>query len=273
VTDRLATRFAETRAQSRAALVTFLTGGDPNLAISQAVLNALPAAGADVIEIGVPFTDPTADGPAIEAANLRALAGGISLRKILAMVVEFRTRDSTTPIILMGYTNPFLSYGAKALAADARQAGVDGLIVVDLPPEEDADLGPDLRAEGLHLIRLATPTTDAARAKTIVMGASGFLYYVSVAGITGAGTGDDIAVASAIAQLKAASELPIAVGFGIKTPERAAAVAQIADAVVVGSAIVSLIAATSADQIQKNVCDFVTSLAQAVRTAREKTAA
>jgi tryptophan synthase alpha chain len=268
VSDRLAARFALAKGKNRAALVTFVTAGDPDLETSAAILAALPGAGADIIELGVPFTDPMADGPAIQEGNLRALAGHISLRKVLQMVRQFRVQDAATPIILMGYANPVLSYGAQAFAADAKAAGVDGVIVVDLPPEEDADLGPPLRAQGLHMIRLATPTTDSARLPAVLEGASGFLYYVSLAGTTGVKSVDPDAVAQATTRLRAATTLPVAVGFGVKTPEQAAAIAQVADGVVVGSAIVSMIgqaAAERANDIPARVSAFVGQLADAMQ--------
>jgi tryptophan synthase alpha chain len=273
VTDRLSTRFAACAAQGRAALVTFVTAGDPDLATSAQILAALPAAGADVIEIGMPFTDPMADGPAIQRGNLRALGGGATLKDLIAMVREFRETDDATPVVLMGYFNPILSFGPERFAAEAKAAGIDGCIVVDLPPEEAAELAPALQAHGLHLVRLATPTTDAARLPAVLDGASGFLYYVSVAGVTGAGSAQAGDVAAAVARLKAATSLPIAVGFGVRTPEQAAEVARCADAVVVGSAIVDAIgdaAAARANDIPARVAAQVGALAQAVRNARKE---
>jgi tryptophan synthase alpha chain len=269
---RLETRFASCRAADRAALVTFVTAGDPDAATSSAVLRALVRGGADVVELGMPFTDPMADGPAIQQGNIRALGTGATLRSTLAMVADFRREDDTTPIVLMGYLNPIHAYGAARFAADAVAAGVDGMIVVDVPPEEASELAP-LADAGLHLVRLATPTTDAARLPAVLGGASGFLYYVSMAGVTGTKSVDTDAVAAAVARLKAATDLPVAVGFGIRTPEDAAAVARHADGVVVGSAIVSLIgvaAETRANDLPVQVEDFVRGLATAVRTAREK---
>jgi tryptophan synthase alpha chain len=276
VSDRIKERFAECAADNRAALVTFICAGDPDLATSAAILARLPAAGADIIELGMPFTDPMADGPAIQEGNLRALANGVSLAKILTMVAEFRVADFFTPIVLMGYFNPIHAYGVAAFVADAKMAGIDGLIVVDVPPEEDDEIGVPARDGGIHFIRLATPTTDAARTPAVVDAASGFIYYVSVAGITGAGTGTMVQVTDAVARLRAASNLPVAVGFGVKTPAQAAGFARIADGVVVGSAIVSLIgegAAERANTIPERVADFVGSLAQAVRAARHEQAA
>ena len=276
MTDRLSRTFAACAHEHRAALVTFVTAGDPDLDMSGRVLASLVAGGADIIEIGMPFTDPMADGPAIQAGNIRSLGTGTTLRGVLAMVRDFRGRDADTPLILMGYFNPILAYGPDAFARDAHAAGLDGCIVVDLPPEEDAELAPALAGHGLHLIRLATPTTDVRRLPTIVSGASGFLYYVAVAGITGANaaTADDIG--AAVARIKASTDMPVAVGFGIRTPDAAAAVARVADAVVVGSAIVELIGAAStarANDLPEQVEAFVRSLSLAVRTARVQNAA
>lgn len=266
--DRIARRFADCAATGRAALVTFITAGDPDLETSARLLAALPAAGADVIELGVPFTDPMADGASIQLANLRALAAGISLRKILALVSRFRAGDDATPIVLMGYLNPIHAYGVDAFVRDARAAGVDGIIVVDLPPEESAELSAQARAAGLHEVRLATPTTDEVRQKIVCASASGFLYYVSVAGVTGGRSGDVGVIGKAVDRLRAASGLPVAVGFGIRTPENAASIARVADGVVVGSAIVDMVANAPADQLVERVTAFVGTLAQAVRTAR-----
>ena len=274
--DRLAARFAACAAQGRAALVTFVTAGDPDLDTSAAILAALPAAGADVIELGMPFTDPMADGPAIQRGNLRSLAAGTTLKALLAMVREFRRRDAETPIVLMGYFNPILSFGPERFAAEAKDAGIDGCIVVDLPPEEAGELAPQLAAHGLHLVRLATPTTDAARLPAVLDGASGFLYYVAVAGVTGANSAVASDVAAAVGRLKAATPLPIAVGFGVRTPDQAAAIAAHADAVVVGSAIVDAIGAAAearANDIPARVAAQVAALASAVRTARQEQAA
>jgi tryptophan synthase alpha chain len=276
VSDRLASRFVSCAAQGRAALVTFVSAGDPDLVTSAAILAALPGAGADVIELGVPFTDPMADGPAIQEANLRALAQGISLAKTLDLVRGFRASDATTPLVLMGYVNPVLAYGVERFLTEAKTAGVDGLIIVDMPPEEDAEIGAPARAAGLHAIRMATPTSDAARLPTILSGASGFLYYVSMAGITGSADVDSAAVSRAVARIKAHTALPVAVGFGIKTPAQAAAIARVADGVVVGSAIVSLIgqaAAERANDIPARVASLVADLASAVRGAGKEQAA
>jgi tryptophan synthase alpha chain len=273
VTDRLSTRFAACAAEGRAALVTFVTAGDPDRTTSAAVLRALVANGADIVELGMPFTDPMADGPAIQLGNIRSLDAGMKLRDLLAMVADFRREDNVTPIILMGYFNPILAYGCARFAADAKAAGLDGTIVVDLPPEEAAELVPDLGAHGLHLIRLATPTTDAARLPKVLDGASGFLYYVAVAGVTGANAATASDVAQAVARLKASTSLPIAVGFGVRTPEQAAAIAIHADAVVVGSAIVDTIGAAAAERandIPARVGALVAGLATAVRGARKQ---
>lgn len=269
--DRISARFEALRAERRAGLVTFVTAGDPSPDTFAGILAALPGAGADVIEVGMPFTDPMADGPAIEAANLRALAAGMTLPGVLELVRGFRQKDNDTPIVLMGYFNPIFAYGTERFVRDARAAGVDGLIVVDVPPEEDEELGAPARAAGLHIIRLATPTTDAGRMPAVLNGASGFLYYVSVAGITGGKAGDIQAVGAAVERLRQASGLPVAVGFGIRTPEQAAAMARQADGVVVGSAIVSLIGAAAErgdTNIAEQAATLVRSLAEAVRTAR-----
>ncbi|WP_416907721.1 MAG: tryptophan synthase subunit alpha [Polymorphobacter sp.] len=269
--DRLATRFAACRAEGRAALVTFVTAGDPDLETSAAILAALPGAGADIIEIGMPFTDPMADGPAIQAGNLRSLSHGTRLRDVLAMVRAFRAGDATTPLVLMGYYNPILAYGPERFAREAAAAGLDGTIVVDLPPEEADELLPHLEAAGLHLVRLATPTTDAARLPKVLGGASGFLYYVAVAGVTGANAASADEIGAAVTRLRAATDLPIAVGFGVRTPEQAAAVARHSDAVVVGSAIVDAIGAAAearANDIPARVAAQVGALAAAVRDAR-----
>lgn len=274
MSDRLSTRFAACAADGRAALVTFVTAGDPDRTTSRDILRALADAGADIIEIGMPFTDPMADGPAIQAGNLRSLAGGMRLREVLAMVAEFRSVDAATPLILMGYFNPILAYGPARFAADSAAAGLDGTIVVDLPPEEADELVPDLARHGLHLIRLATPTTDAARLPRVLEGASGFLYYVAVAGITGANSASTADVAAAVARLKRSTALPIAVGFGVRTPEQAAAIAVHADAVVVGSAIVDTIGAAAAERandIPARVAALVAGLSAAVRGARGNT--
>ncbi len=241
---RLDRRFADRAAQNRAALVTFITAGDPDPETSARLLQALPGAGADVIELGMPFTDPMADGPVIQAAGLRALKAGQTLVKTLAMVRAFRAGDADTPIVLMGYYNPIYVYGVERFLRDAREAGVDGLIVVDLPPEEDAELCLPAMAAGLNFVRLATPTTDDRRLPAVLANTAGFVYYVSVTGITGLAQPDYAAVAAAVARIKRHTHLPVAVGFGVKSPADAASVARHADGVVVGSALISAIAAT-----------------------------
>ena len=276
MTDRLATRFAQCARDDRAALITFVTAGDPGPEISARVLRSLVRGGADIVELGMPFTDPMADGPAIQAGNIRALTGGATLAKLLGMVADFRAEDAATPLILMGYFNPIFAYGIERFAADAARVGLDGCIVVDLPPEEDAELAPHLAAHGLHVVRLATPTTDARRLPAVVTGASGFVYYVAVAGVTGAGSAAVSDTATAVARIKAVTTMPVAVGFGIRTPEAAADVARVADAVVVGSAIVSLIGAAherQANDLPEQVEALVRSLADAVRGARRKDSA
>jgi tryptophan synthase alpha chain len=235
---RIDRRFQALKDEGRAGLVTFTMAGDPDGPVSLDILKALPAAGADLIELGMPFTDPMADGPAIQAAGLRALKAGMTLAQTLAMVTAFRREDETTPIILMGYYNPIYIHGVARFLAEARAAGVDGLIVVDLPPEEDDELCEPANAAGLNFIRLATPTTDAARLPAVLANTSGFLYYVSIAGITGTATPDYGSVAAAVQRLKQSTDLPVAVGFGVKTADSAATIAASADAVVVGSAIV-----------------------------------
>ena len=244
MTARIDARFALAAQKNRAALVTFVTAGDPDHETSRKILEALPGAGADVIEVGMPFTDPMADGPAIQAAGLRALKSGETLTTTLDLVRDFRAGDPDTPVILMGYYNPIYVYGVDRFIADAKAAGADGLIVVDLPPEEDEELCLPAMAEGLAFIRLATPTTDDARLPAVLKNTSGFVYYVSVAGVTGSATPDFDMVAGAVARLKRHTRLPVAVGFGVKTPEHAAAIAAGADGVVVGSALVEAVRAS-----------------------------
>jgi tryptophan synthase alpha chain len=238
---RLRARFAALKDQGRGGLVTFFTAGDPDRETSFEILKGLPAAGADVIELGMPFTDPMADGPAVQAASQRALKRGIKLREILEMVRAFRAGDEATPVILMGYYNPIYSYGVEKFLADAKSAGVDGLIVVDLPPEEDEELCLPALAAGISFIRLATPTTDDARLPKVLANTSGFVYYVSIMGITGTRSAAGDEVRRAVERLKRHTELPVAVGFGIRTPAQAAEVAATADAAVVGSALIELI--------------------------------
>ena len=239
--DRLGERFAALRAKDRAALVTFVTAGDPDFDTSSQILAGLPEAGADIIEIGMPFSDPMADGPAIQASSLRALGSGHNTGKTLDLVRAFRATDATTPIVLMGYYNPIYRYGNQRFLDDCKNAGADGLIIVDLPPEEDSELCLPARDTGLHFIRLATPTTDEARMAKVLTNNSGFIYYVSITGITGTRTAAAADVGARVAALRAATDLPIAVGFGIKTPDQAAAIARVADAAVVGSVLVERI--------------------------------
>ncbi len=236
---RIDARFKDLRAQNRAALVTFVMAGDPDLSTSLEILKGLPAAGADVIEVGMPFTDPMADGPAIQAAGLRALKAGTTLKKTLKLVADFRASDQKTPIVLMGYYNPIYVFGVDAFLVAAKAAGVDGLIVVDLPPEEDAELCVPARAAGLNFIRLATPTTDDKRLPKVLENTSGFVYYVSLTGITGAALADYSGVAEAVARIKRHTGLPIAVGFGVKNADNAESLAKTADGVVVGTALVA----------------------------------
>jgi tryptophan synthase alpha chain len=275
VTTRIEQRFAGLKQEGRAALVTFLMAGDPDYATSLALTKALPKAGADVIEIGMPFTDPMADGPAIQAAGQRALKAGQDMDKTLSLVREFRQGDSTTPIVLMGYYNPIYIYGVDRFLADAKAAGVDGLIVVDLPPEEDEELClPALKA-GLNFIRLATPTTDDNRLPAVLKNTSGFVYYVSITGITGAAAPDAGKVGAAVGRIKKHTQLPVAVGFGVRDAARAKAIAEGADGVVVGSALIDALRATldkdgkpGAASV-KAVTDLVASLAEGVRAVRK----
>jgi len=266
--SRLQQRFADLKQEGRAGLVTFITAGDPDPERSLAILSALPEAGADVIELGMPFTDPMADGPAIQASSLRALQAGMTLVKTLDLVRQFRLGNQKTPLVLMGYYNPIYSYGAERFARDAAEAGVDGLIIVDLPPEEAQELVAFTKPLGIDFIVLTTPTTDEKRLPAVLSNASGFVYYVSILGITGTATADLGAVEAAVARLRAATDLPLAVGFGIKSPEQAAATARLADAVVVGSALVNCIADSQGDAAQ--AAAFVRSLAQGVRGAQQK---
>ena len=268
---RIERRFAELKREGRAGLVTFITAGDPDCDTSLAILKALPDAGADVIELGMPFSDPMADGPAIQASSQRALKSGQSMQKTLAMVRAFRAADVTTPIVLMGYDNPIYVYPVDRFIADAVQAGVDGLIVVDMPPEEDAELRPAATAAGLNFIRLATPTTDARRLPAVLANTSGFVYYVSIAGITGTAAPDIAAVGAHLDRIKAHTDLPIAVGFGVKTEEQVSALARLAEGVVVGSALVAAIAQSLDEQgkatrnTKPQVLGLVERLASALR--------
>jgi tryptophan synthase alpha chain len=274
VSGRIDARFAQLRAEGRAGLVTFLTAGDPDLATSAELLAGLPEAGADLIEIGMPFTDPMADGPSIQAASLRALAAGARMATTFELVRKVRARDNAVPIVLMGYYNPIYSYGNARFLADARDAGADGLIVVDLPPEEDPELCLPARAAGLDFIRLATPTTDDKRLPAVLENISGFLYYVSVTGITGQKAAVANRVAPEVARIKRHTRLPVAVGFGIREPEQAAEIARIADAAVVGSALIDLLAAhldehgRAGPELVPALHAKVRALATAVREAR-----
>ena len=274
MTTRIDRRFAELKQEGRAALVTFLIAGDPNAETSLAILKALPRAGADVIELGMPFTDPMADGPAIQAGGLRALNAGHNMIKTLGMIRAFRKGDDTTPIVLMGYFNPIYIYGVTKFLADAKSAGVDGLIVVDLPPDEELCL-PALKT-GLNFIRLATPTTDDNRLPAVLANTSGFVYYVSITGITGSAAPDAAKVHAAVTRIKRHTKLPVAVGFGVRTAKQARALAESAEAVVVGSALVGAVK----DSLDKNgkatsrtvkaVTSLVTELAKGVRGATKK---
>lgn len=268
---RIETRFRALKAEGRAGLVTFVTAGDPDLESSFAILSGLPAAGADLVELGMPFSDPMADGPAIQSANLRALKAGGRMTRTLELARRFRSIDDQTPLILMGYFNPIHAYGVARFLTDAASAGVDGLIVVDLPPEEDDDVCLPAKSKGLDLIRLATPTTDAKRLPAVLADTSGFIYYISIAGITGAAAAKPADVDRALKPLRARSDLPVAVGFGIKTPADAAAIASFADAAVVGSALVDeigLAVAQTRDPVAA-VLAMVKALAAAVRSARQ----
>ena len=239
---RIDRRFAELKREGRAGLVAFITAGDPDYDTSLAILKGLPSAGADIIELGMPFSDPMADGPAIQASSQRALKAGQTMKKTLAMVRDFRGQDNVTPIVLMGYYNPIYVYPVQRFIEDAVKAGVDGLIVVDMPPEEDAELRPQAAAAGLNFIRLATPTTDAKRLPAVLANTSGFVYYVSIAGITGTKAPDLAEVKGHIGHIKVHTDLPIAVGFGVKSEAQVSAIASVAEGVVVGSALVASIA-------------------------------
>ncbi|WP_016855154.1 tryptophan synthase subunit alpha [Halomonas smyrnensis] len=268
--DRIARRFDALKAADRAGLVTFISAGDPDYATSLETLLELPEAGADVIELGMPFTDPMADGPSIQASTLRALEGGQTMAKTLDMVRALRERDDATPVVLMGYYNPIYCRGVEAFLAEAAEAGVDGLIVVDLPPEHDAELCLPAKAHGLDFIRLATPTTDAKRLPLVLENTSGFLYYVSSTGVTGAAAPSAERLAQEVEAIRAHSALPIGVGFGIRTPEQAERIARFADAVVVGSALTDTVAAAeSPAEASRGVLELTRSLAGAVRRARE----
>ncbi|HEX3499018.1 MAG TPA: tryptophan synthase subunit alpha [Stellaceae bacterium] len=271
---RIARRFAALKKENRAGLVTYLVAGDPDPATSLKLIAGLPKAGADLLEIGMPFSDPMADGPAIQAAGLRALKSGMTLRFTLELVRSFRKNDGATPIVLMGYYNPIYRYGVAPFLVDAKEAGVDGLIVVDLPPEEDDELFNPTLSSGIDFIRLATPTTDDARLPVVLDRATGFVYYVSIAGITGTKSAASSDVATAVARLRRHTTLPLAVGFGIKTPDQAEAVARIADAAVIGTALVQRLAANldgagrATPGLVDSVLADVAALAAGVRAAR-----
>lgn len=265
------TRLADAFIADRPALICFVTAGDPSAAATPAILDALVEGGADVIELGMPFTDPMADGPAIQAANIRALAAGVTTADILAIAKGFRERHPLTPLVLMGYANPMLRRGSEWFATALGDAGVDGVICVDIPPEEDDALGPALRNMGIDLIRLATPTTQGTRLAQVLNGAGGFVYYVSVAGITGKQQAQQASIEEAVAQLKRATELPVAVGFGVRTPEQARAIGRVADGVVVGSAIVEIVAEYGVAAAAP-VATYIRTLSAALADARKVSA-
>ena len=276
--SRIAARFAALREAGRAGLVTFLESHDPDLASSAEILRGLPGAGADLIELGMPFTDPMADGPTVQAAGLRGLAAGATVAGTLALVRGFREHDAQTPVVLMGYLNPVLAYGTHRFCADAAAAGVDGLIVVDLPTEEADLLAQDADACGLDIIRLVAPTTDAERLPVVLEHSSGFVYYVSITGITGTRSASAAQLAEALPRIRAATTLPVAIGFGVRTPEQAAAAARVADAAVVGSALCDTLADSLDSQGRpgphtvSRVLDQVRALADGVRSARKQAA-
>ncbi len=274
MSTRIDDRFAALKSEGRAALVTFVMAGDPGPVTSLEILKALPSAGADIIELGMPFTDPMADGPAIQAAGLRALRAGMTIKETLKLVDDFRAGDNKTPIVLMGYYNPIYVYGVERFLADAKAAGVDGLIVVDLPPEEDTELCIPAREAGVNFIRLATPTTDDKRLPKVLENTSGFVYYVSLTGITGASLADYAGVSEAVKRIKSHTKLPVAVGFGVKNAQNAAEIARNADGVVVGSALVEALKASLDDGGKATegsveaVTSLVASIAAGVRGAR-----
>lgn len=275
MTTRIDTRFAELKKAGRAAFVTFVMAGDPDPATSLEIIKALPKAGADVIELGMPFTDPMADGPSIQAAGLRALKAGMTLKKTLDLVRGFRTDDNTTPVVLMGYYNPIYIYGVDKFLVDAKSAGVDGLIIVDLPPEEDDELCLPAMKAGLNFIRLATPTTDDKRLPAVLANTSGFVYYVAITGITGAAAADASAVGEAVIRIKRHTKLPVCVGFGIRTPENARAIASHANGAVVGTALVDALKnSLDADghatgKTVNAVAELTAALAQGVKGAQQ----
>jgi tryptophan synthase alpha chain len=275
VTTRIDARFAELKREGRSAFITFLMAGDPDPATSLEIIKALPKAGSDIVEIGMPFTDPMADGPSIQAAGLRALRAGMTLKKTLEMVRAFRTGDNATPVVLMGYYNPIYIYGVDKFLADAKSAGIDGLIIVDLPPEEDTELCLPAMKAGLNFIRLATPTTDDKRLPAVLANTSGFVYYVSITGITGAASADAKVVGEAVSRIKRHTALPVCVGFGIRTPESARGIAEKADGAVAGTALVDVLRGSldaedrATGSTVSAVADLVASLAQGVRGARQ----
>jgi tryptophan synthase alpha chain len=275
MTTRIDTRFAELKKQGRSAFVTFVMAGDPDPASSLAVIKALPKAGADIIEIGMPFTDPMADGPAIQAAGLRALKAGMTLTKTIELVRAFRKEDDATPLVLMGYYKPIYIYGVDRFLNDAKSAGVDGLIIVDLPPEEDTELCLPAMKAGLNFIRLATPTTDDKRLPAVLANTSGFVYYFSITGITGSASADATVVGTAVSRIKRHTKLPVCVGFGIRTPEAAHGIAEHADGAVVGTALVDALRGsldTNGQATAKTVdavADLAASLARGVRGAKQ----
>jgi len=275
MTTRIDARFAQLKKEGRSAFVTFVMAGDPDPETSLAIVKALPQAGADIIELGMPFTDPMADGPSIQAAGLRALKAGMTLKKTLALVERFRASDTATPIVLMGYYNPIYIYGVDKFLVDAKAAGIDGLIIVDLPPEEDTELCVPALKAGLNFIRLATPTTDDKRLPAVLANTSGFVYYVSITGITGAAAANATAVNGAVARIKRHTALPVCVGFGIRTPETARAIAESADGAVVGTALVDAVSGSldaegrATPKTVGAVADLVAALAQGVRGARQ----
>ncbi|NQU60693.1 MAG: tryptophan synthase subunit alpha [Rhodospirillales bacterium] len=278
IASRIAGRFADLKAEGRGGLITFVTAGDPDLETSKEILFGLPGAGADLIELGMPFSDPMADGPAIQASSLRALKNGMTLKKTLGLVADFRKQDADTPVVLMGYYNPIYIFGVDKFVKDAQAAGVDGLIIVDLPPEEVDELYLPAKAVGIDFIFLTAPTSDDARLPVIVSRASGFVYYVSITGITGTASAAATDIKAAIARLRKHTDLPIGVGFGIKTPEQAAEIASVADAAVVGSAFVDIVAANLDNDgkakpgLAKKVLALASDLAAGVRGAGKKVA-
>jgi tryptophan synthase alpha chain len=278
LTTRIDARFAELAKEGRSAFVTYVMAGDPDPATSLEVIKALPKAGADVIELGIPFTDPMADGPSIQAAGLRALKVGMTLKKTLELVHGFRKADNATPLVLMGYYNPIYIYGVDKFLADAKAAGVDGLIIVDLPPEEDTELCVPALKAGLNFIRLATPTTDDKRLPAVLANTSGFVYYVSITGITGAASADSKTVGDAVARIKRHTDLPVCVGFGIRTPDAARAIAERANGAVVGTALVDALRGSldaegrATARTVKAVAELAASLAQGVRAAQKHAA-